>query len=80
MKTQTYRYNNKQNTYVTAKSLADIPQNIQKQFGGLSFFKELDLDLSDPPRIAFDSCAAISDIEMQGFHISVIETHCEERT
>ncbi|MCX6960277.1 MAG: hypothetical protein NTW91_08370 [Verrucomicrobia bacterium] len=79
MKIQTYFYHKKLNTYVTAKSLGDIPQDIQKQFGGLSFFKELDLNLSNPPLIAFDKNAAIADIEKHGFHISAIETRCEEK-
>ncbi len=80
MKAQSYRYNKKQNTYVTAKTLSDIPENIQSQFGGLTFFKELDLNLNDPPRIAFDTKAALSDIEKQGYHISATQTRFEEKT
>jgi len=80
MKVQSYRYAKKQNTFVTAKALTDIPKNIQTQFGGLTFFKELDLNLSDPPRIAFDTNKAIADIEKQGYHISATETRFEEKS
>ena len=73
MKVKIYRYKERQNEYITAKALTDIPADLQKKFGGVVLFKELDIDLSDAPRIAIDTRAVIADINKQGYHVSGAE-------
>jgi uncharacterized protein YcgL (UPF0745 family) len=72
MKTKSYKYNKNQSVFIivdASRDLLPVPIEIQKRFGGLSFFKELDLNLNDPERIALDTKQAISDIQRQGYHV-----------
>jgi len=70
MKVKIYRYKESCKELVTARGIVHVPESVKRKFGGLEFFQEVDLKMSDLSRVGYDSKTAIADIKRQGSYIS----------